>query len=205
MKIDQFKDKHKRKEITIVADGLSCPQIEKTPDNIIIAVNHAYNSVVGRPDYLIFNDDYWLYEFRKSEQKFLGDIAGHIFHGMNAKPGNVKNMTMFKPKTRWCDRMVDGLYGIWSSGISAISLAIQMGASRIILYGFDYRIFTDDEAKEYFGKKQNSHASESMHRNVKEKNYINKIKYFELFKNMNVEIINCSAYSNIPYFKRWTP
>lgn len=204
MEISKFNKILHEKEISIIADGLSCNY--QDDDNEVIAVNHSYRNINKKPFALVFNDNHFLTELKKSETKELSTLANNIFHGPNAKPERKENIYRFLHKRILTSRIEDGLYGIESSGLSALSLAILMGATKINVHGFDYRVFSDEEAMEYFGKKWSIHTSQADHRHNtrgRENIFSMKVPCFKMYENLKgIEIINHSKYSAIPYFKK---
>lgn len=190
-------------EIWIVADGLSCPENIKT-DKKIIAVNHGYKNVSGKPFVLVFNDSHWIKEKNCSDPTPLRDVAEYVIHGPNAGVPQHNNIFRTLLRGEMTNDIRMGIYGMSTSGLAALSLAILMGASKIRLFGYDYRIFTDEEAQKLFGR-IGVHRSQALHRNTnktKEKVYLQKIKDFAVYEKAKIDIINHSMYSNLPYFKK---
>jgi len=216
--IERFNNYLNGKEVAIVADGLSCDY--QDDGSVIFAVNHAYRNVERKPFALVFNDETFLTkELKVTEQRPLEELAVNIFHGQNATPEIKDNVYRFISKTYLTDKIENGVYGIESSGHSAISLAILMGASVISLHGFDYRIFTEEEAAEFFpDRKWSAHRSGGYHRFGRSTYsdtieseprrdwglfWKKKIRAFEVYKTIKgVRILNHSKYSAIPYFEK---
>lgn len=86
-----------------------------------------------------------------------------------------------------------------NTGLSAINLAIHLGATRIILFGFDMCSGEDDLTHWYSRSSETNKTTQRMHRR----------SALEVFEDVEekggIEIINASLISKIPYWPKVSP
>jgi len=206
MKYENFiTDKYKDQDVHIVASGASLFGFDysKITGNII-TVNHSHKSI--NSDYTVFIDK----SFPIREDSSV--LKKTCISRYNADFPNIidtKFINYFSYK------ISDGCYSGNSSGIAAITTALQAGAKKVFLHGFDSRGFNRDEMIEiceynnydtlnivhdyylhstqgFFNHSKNLESNEIIFRNMIEK--------FSLLP--KEKIFNCSQFSAIPFFER---
>jgi len=186
---DFITNRYSGKDVYVVASGPSLYDFDysKLGDKIVIAVNHAYKLVDA--DCVVFND-----------KSFLERECPEVIEHKNCLSRFHKNKPII-PITfsnRFSYNIADGVYTGKSSGAAALTVALQGGASKVYLLGFDYcsMIINDKyylhSTDDKFNHRHKTNKSEYIFRSV-----INLFKQFPEDK-----IINCSNISKLPYFER---
>ena len=212
MEIKEFDNKFKsRDEIWVVADGPTCPEVTAPLDGTpVLSVNYGFMNCVERPYGLVYVDRYFR---RKFAGYRMDNVSDYIFYAQETGHLKFEKAVPFRRVLKRTSRLQDGVYtGMrpdgQSAGVAALQIAIGMRPKMIRLFGYDYRIFTEEEAMNLFGKKLGVHKSESNHRrtDVMDKktklNYLSKIKSFDAFLHEGVQIINHSIHSNLNQFPK---
>lgn len=176
------------REVWILADGLSCPLIPEQRDALILAVNHGWQNYAGRPFGILFQD-MWFGRYlcpdvaTRADNIFCSETAGRRL------PASLRYRAL-GPDERITASFADGLYCAGNSGIQALSLALIMRAKKIRLFGFDYRLFSEVEARHYFQRGSSVHRSSGPHRDAN----FNSEKFVKLFSENAEKFIKFRAY-----------
>lgn len=199
-----IKDRFKNSDVHIIASGPSLIGFDYSAlkNKRVITINHAYKLV--NSEFTVFIDK----EFYKEDP----DIANQFTlsrHDCDPKPSIGFNMSKefsMNPENGVYPRMNK------NSGLSAICIALQGGAEKIYLCGFDHRFFNSEQAKiiaEYNGNKIDdnketwAHSTTGKFNHTREtpnieETFKNIIPLFEVFP--KEKIFNMSPFSAIPYF-----
>lgn len=173
-------------------------------DARIIAVNDAYK-IVPFAD-LLYSCDWWWWNNRKMVPEFTGYKAGLVWEGRkgNCYPGWVDS----KEKDELYNFASTGQEGLetedtrglrtgGNSGYQAINLAVHLGASRILLLGFDCK--SDGDKIHFWG-------NYSGRKNPGNATFVNWKKTFKTLvkplRDLGIDIINCSQGSALKCFER---
>ena len=204
----RFEGIFSNREVWVVGDGPSCPRV--VPGDIpVIAVNHGYQNVSGSVFGLVFCDVYF-------SKNFHGDLSKCAEWIFSYQPAVTKldNGVIFRKTFNRQARLRDGVYvgkgKASSAGVAALSLALGMGGNPLRLFGFDYRVYDEEESMQLFGRAVGVHASEANHRSddPKRKNgknhkiYAGKVGSFDAFECDADRIVNHAVHSNLHQFKR---
>lgn len=197
MKLEEYTGIFKGKEVFVVADGPSCPKVET--DFPVIAVNMGYLNVAGAVFAIVSHDhNHSGVDIRQGKNLEIPVLYSEI-KGKEFGPNDVPYRGLQSISN-------SGLYvgrGVPDSGVAALSLALATGAEKIHLVGFEYRRYTEEESKEYFGTAAKSHASILKGRKAppRYKEILRgKVASFDVFP--PARIVNHCIYSNLPQFER---
>lgn len=119
--------------------SLNAVDVERLRGERVIACNHAYQKA-DWIDMMLFADYRFYFDYKESMAKFSGlRVTTNERH--HDKPG----MLVVRRRNSWKGRVGgivrDPSFVIWnkSTGACAINFAVHLGASRIVLFGFDMR------------------------------------------------------------------
>lgn len=202
-------------EVWILADGLSARTFDmcKLDLSRTLCVNHSYLLVQGKPAFLFAGDHAFMSE--RTDKTPLPDCAQTVLVSPEVPVRDAPNVIRYEKRPFGLGQsFLDGLYGSKSIGIIAMGAAILMGASLINLVGFDYRVYSPEEAKEFFGVEHEVHASGELakHRNrpghVKMKSrdgkevtiYEDRLPFFAPFVNHKHLFLNHNKHSALRMF-----
>lgn len=207
-----FKDQ----ELFIVADGLSAKSYDLGSLDLsrTICVNHSYLLLKGKPAFLFVGDHAFMNE--RKDQTPLSECATTVMVSPEVPVKDGPNVVRFTQKQFGLSHsFTEGVYGPKSIGITAMAAALLMGASLVNLIGFDYKVYTAEEAKQYFNLDSEVHASgeSANHRNrpghvkmkatrdgKEETIYENRLAYFATFYNHKHVFLNHNKYSALRMF-----
>lgn len=179
-------DKLKGKEVHIVGSGPSLEHFDygRLDGKNLIAINHAYK---------LLKDELWTVSIDR----------GFVEHEDARAPYNttlVSRKQAPHPIIYWDTKKTfsmkpeEGLYTFKNSGIAAIMTALHAGASKIYLYGFDYK-YKDGKSHATKGKFKHQRTGPEY-----EETYGKRIEGFEVFPRHM--IVNMNPNSAIPYFQK---
>ncbi len=188
----------KGKRVFVVASGPSLIgfDFKRLSNEETIAVNHTLEHFPAARHHL-FGDPRVLNYVRT----IYKDYAGNIFASHHANLGswerNDERVYVFAKRSNSVgEKLEDGLYSDFNSGMEAVNLALVMGAEKIYLLGMD---FCAHDGKYYFyGKPAWMKAQVTQCDSLLEKRNIHWSK-FEPYKD---RIYNCSKISRITTFQR---
>ena len=155
----------------------------------VIAINNSYK-IAPWADILYFMDCRWWHQHKQAIKTFSG-LAVTTCQDCIDVPG-IKYLK--RGHRRRHDGRPEYLFRGSNSGAGATSLAIKLGAKRIILFGFDMKVvrgehnWHDDHEREVSSK-------------IYQDQFINSFKYLSMTApEYGVEIINATPGSDLPYF-----
>lgn len=201
-------NRFKNKEVHVVASGPSLLGFDysKLNGKNIVTVNHAYKEL--KHDYCVFVDR----SFVKTEDSKVIKATTCLSRKIKEYPSIID----FKFNHQFSYNPKDGVFYYRSSGISAITTALQGGASKIFLYGFDARFFNKADCIEAV-KRNGADPSKVLKKDAyghstSDKNFHmrDRPEDEQLFKEMIQwfsklpanKIINMSPFSAIPFFEK---
>jgi len=213
---DFIKDRYKNKDVHIVASGPSLIGFDYSyfNDKNVIAVNHAYKLV--KNDFVVFLDSH--FAARESPEVLT---SGNTLVCSRSAHVPFDQCYAFKAVNRFQLDPNEGVYSPRSSGLAALTIAIQGSAKNIYLWGFDYRFFSFPEIVEAANSNGADKATKDFIKNLKKEKYGHAttgkfkhsqdeayheiifkdiVKLFEIYPRHN--IFNMSKYSAIPFFER---
>lgn len=186
------------KSVYLIGSGTSLKGFDfsKLNDKFTIAVNHTIEHY-PEADCLIFGDKIFLHKTTFD----LESYKGLIFCSERCKGSKpIQNMlhkdNLFIFEDRRDEPILNAKMGLFhptSSGILALSLALQMRAKKIYLLGYDY-YYSNNQVHFY---KDYEH-----HKRVVEDKMKIKMKKFKYFKDHAQKIINLNPDSKIEEFKK---
>lgn len=129
--------RYEGQDVHLVASGPSMVGFDYNffNDKIVIAVNHACKLV--KNDFVVYNDS----NFILRESPEILETSQRIVCARNAKT-HYERAYWFMPINKFTLDPAEGVYCARSSGLSALTVALQGQAKRIFLWGFDYRFLT---------------------------------------------------------------
>lgn len=202
--VDFIQGRFAGQDVHIVASGPSLYGFDYRYffDKTVIAVNHAYK--LTPHDFCVFIDS----GFREVESP--GVLSETYCVTPKGSPGG---QVQFNWSKYFSPDPKAGVYSLRgkSSGIAALSIALQGGAKMVYLHGYDYRFLSPTDMQSvadyskaappkncYYGHSTSglfSHRKDDVaHKHLFE----SKIEYFRPFPIDRV--VNCSPWSAIPYF-----
>jgi hypothetical protein len=176
------------KEVHIVASGPSLHNhdLSYLKDKTVIAINHAYKTVACK--YVVFNDA----NFLREDNNEILKTDKVVFCGVQSKiSGN--NIYSYRPSNRFSLFSHNGVYSSRSSGLSALTIALQGNADKIYLHGYDYKFINGKHHST--GDKYNHTVNQLRF----EKVYSDIVELFNVFP--REKIVNMSAISAIKAFE----
>lgn len=203
----KIRDMRKDASIVIIGGGTSLKGFDfnRLNKEFTIAVNHTIE-FYPQATCLLFGDKIFLHKYDKTKFNF-DDYKGLIFARDTCKSSkpfqdwdleekeNVYFFEGLRDEPSMNPRK--GLFHPTSSGFLAMNLALQMGARKIYLLGFDY--YKENEQMHFFKDHEHhiKYDSDRLERKLV------KIPYFEKYRN---RFINCSPKSKIDIFekKHWS-
>jgi len=205
---DFIKDRFKNSDVHIVGSGPSLIGFDysKLRNKKVITINHSYKLISS--EFTVFIDK----EFYKEDPYVFNQITLSRFDCI-PKPTIGFNMAK-----EFSMNPEDGVYPRRNknSGLSAICIALQGGADKIFLYGFDHKFFNLEQAKiiaeynkfpgEIDGDRETwAHSTSGKFNHTREtpniaETFKSIISFFEVFP--SEKIFNMSPFSAIPYFKK---
>lgn len=151
----------KAQEIFILADGLSARiyDIASLDLSRTICVNHSYLLTSGKPAFLVLGDHAFMNE--RKDKTPISECANVILAAPTVPVQKASNVIRFRqrPEPVLTSSFSEGVYGPKSIGITAMACALLMGAALVNLIGFDYKVYTPEEAMEFFGISGEVHAT----------------------------------------------
>lgn len=189
--------------VVIIGSGPSLKGFDfrKLDKEFTIAVNHTIE-FYPEAKCLLFGDKIFLHKYDRDKFDFK-KYNGLIFARETCKRSEpFQSMTDYEKRNVYFYEGIrdepslnpkKGLFHPTSSGFLAMNLALQMGARRIYLLGFDY---CRDNGSMHFFKDHEHHIkydSERLERKLV------KIKYFEKYAG---KFVNCSLISKIDLFQK---
>jgi len=203
-----IREKFKNTEVHIVASGPSLLGFDysKLKGKNIIAVNHAYKMVdslycvfvdksfPAREDVNVIKNSVCLSRYIPEYPSIINFIFNNIF---NLDPEK-------------------GVYHRRSSGVAALTTALQGGASSVFLWGFDCKFYTEQEARETIARNGGNgdlpvkrsiygHSTSGMYNHTRDQAadstvFRQTVEFFKVFPRNS--IYNMSTLSVIPYFEK---
>lgn len=176
----------------ILAGGPSLTQndVDLTQGQIVIAVNDSYQ-LAPWADYHYFCDKKW-HDWHKDRDDYKAFAGTRITQDDIDEPGIINIKGTHKPGVSESPDVIH--YG-QNSGFQALNIAYLMGASRILLLGYDMK-FAKSGAAHWFGD----------HPDKVRSNYLSWLSNFSIaadqFKKLGVEVINCSPDTALRCFKK---
>ena len=137
---EYIRNRFKNKEDHIVASGPSLIGFDysKLKGKKVIAVNNAYRKVDA--EYCVFVDRTFIDNEAPEVVKDVVCVSRKIIDYPHIKDFKFSDRFQMDPEK--------GVYNRRSSGVSAITTALQGGAKKIYLYGFDCKAWTAKEAEQ---------------------------------------------------------
>ena len=165
-----------------------------------IGINHVIEDYDGF-EWFLFLDK----RFLERNSYDMSNYKGRVFASNMTGLIPSDSVTIFKTNNKGpCERIEDGLYGSYQSGLCAVNLALISGADPIYLIGLDCGGGTPENyhyRADYSGRAGgNRERQEVVH-----KKYIGTARHFnkfERYKGAKDRVINLSKESNIEIFKK---
>ena len=183
--------------------GLQLVDLEKLRPGRVIACNMAFRRAPWA-EVVYFGDHHFPQDYAPDVRQFEGMRITSCPHHRKDRAF----LTTGREYTHGISRHADAVCWNDSTGASAINLAVHFGAKRIILYGFDMRVWAEKEVREAFGiynpqLKTNFHTD--YHANAGRKNpYAAFLKPFpaiaRALKDLGIECLNATPGSAITEF-----
>lgn len=204
-----IKDKYVGQEVHVVAGGPSLVGFDysKLKGKNVIAVNHAFKLVEN--DFCVFADK----GFAIRESPDVIEKAVCVSRQNQVYPNNIIIFTF--ARRNFSMNPEDGVWHSTSSGSIGICAALQGGASKVYIYGFDCRFLNRKElieAAQYNGDKDfmpkkdfYGHNTSMIYQHEQDENeqvFRDTIQLFSRFP--RDKILNMSKFSAIPYFEKST-
>lgn len=201
-----IKNRFSGKIVHIIGSGPSLTDFDYSifKNKTIITINHSYKLVES--EFTVCLDTN--FAIREDQSKILD--SNKII--LTAKTSNLsrERTYQFRPTNRFSLNPEDGVYSSRSSGLAALTIALQGMAERIFLWGFDYKFFSVDDIKKYtnvvnmenkmYGHSTSGVYTHSQDEEIHEHIFTDIIPYFSVYPRN--KIINMSIGSAIPFFEK---
>ncbi len=202
-----IRDKFKDEEVHVVASGPSLVGFDykRLKGKNVIAVNHAFKMV--QHSFCIFVDK----GFPRVEAP---EVIKESVCVSRVNP-EFPSLIVFDFAKKYSINPDEGVWHRKSSGAISVCAALQSGASKVYLYGFDCKFFTSDEARaaakhngvdnyktklDLYGHATSEKFKHQRDRPVDEIVFQQTIQVFASFP--RDKIVNMSKFSAIPYFDK---
>lgn len=179
------------KTVYVLGGGPSLKDVdlERIKGERVIATNNAYR-IAPWADFLYFMDCRW-WEQHKSEIRYFSGMIVTTCQRCQDIPG-IKYLKRGHRKRH--DERPDHLFRGNNSGVGACSLAIKLGAKKIILLGFDMKMV---------GGQHNWHNdhNKSTPNKIYQEQFMKMFEYLSMCApEYGVEIVNATPGSALPFF-----
>jgi hypothetical protein len=189
--------RHEGQDVYVLGSGPSLVgyDLSQLSDKTVIAVNHSIEFFNAQ--YLVFGDAMFLKSSNYDFNKYSGVVVTPHRHNDSARLQFIPEERKYFFEPRRDEPHINAKMGLFhpcSSGIMALSLAIQFRARKIYLLGFDYCY--NGDTTHFFGNIYKHHLE------YKETKVLKKKDKFFRFNKWRKIIYNCSDISTIKEFER---